>query len=118
MANLSPIYGHAIAQVVSSRRPTAEAQVWSQARSYGICSEQNGTGVGFLLVFPFILPILIPLTVSRPFIIIIIRGCYSRPTIGQRIKWTHPNPTLRIKEATLVHFSYTVCTCLKEANAL
>jgi hypothetical protein len=45
--------GHAIAQAVSRRLPTAAAPVRAQVRSCGICGGQNGTGVGFLRVLLF-----------------------------------------------------------------
>jgi hypothetical protein len=40
--------------------PTTVAQVRSQVRSCGICGGESGTGVGFLQVLQFPLPILIP----------------------------------------------------------
>jgi hypothetical protein len=52
--------GRGIAQAVSRRLPTAETLVRSQVRSCGICGGQSGTGAGFLQVFRFPLPILIP----------------------------------------------------------
>jgi hypothetical protein len=52
--------GRAIAQVVSSRLPTAAARVRAQVRSCGIRGGQSGTGAGFLRAFRFpLLPILI-----------------------------------------------------------
>jgi hypothetical protein len=48
-----------IAHVVSRRLPTAAARVRSQARPFRICDRQIGTGVGFLWVLRFPLPILI-----------------------------------------------------------
>jgi hypothetical protein len=51
--------GGTTAQAVSRRLPTAAARVRSQVRSCGICGRQSGTGVGFLLVLRFPLPILI-----------------------------------------------------------
>jgi hypothetical protein len=48
--------GRAIAQAVSRRLPNGATRV----RSCGICSEQSGTGTGFLRVLSFPLPIHIP----------------------------------------------------------
>jgi hypothetical protein len=55
-------------------------------RSCKICGGQNDTGAGFLLVFRFPLPILIPLTAPQSSSII--RGWYNKPNIGGRTKWT------------------------------
>jgi hypothetical protein len=71
--------GHAIAQAVSRRFPTAAAQVRAQVRSCGICGGQSGTGASFLRVLRFPLPIIIPPT--APHSSSIIRGC----TIGQLV---------------------------------
>jgi hypothetical protein len=57
--------GRAIAQVVSRRLLTAAARVRAQFRSCGICGGQSGTKAGFLRVFRFPLPILIPPTVPH-----------------------------------------------------
>jgi hypothetical protein len=54
--------GHAIAQVVCRRLPTAAAQVRGQVRSCEICGGQSGTGACFHRVLRFPLPILIPPT--------------------------------------------------------
>jgi hypothetical protein len=85
--------GHAIAWVVSHRLPTAAAQVRAQIRSCGICGERSGTGVGFLRVLRFPLPILIPPTALHSSSSIF-QGWYNRPISGRSIKWTqsHPNP--------------------------
>jgi hypothetical protein len=57
--------GRAIAQAVSRWLPTAAARVRTQVRSCGICDGQNGTGIGFLRVLRFPLPILIQSTAFR-----------------------------------------------------
>jgi hypothetical protein len=51
--------GCAIAQEVSRRLPIAAARVRAQISSSGICGGQSATGVGFLRVLRFPLPILI-----------------------------------------------------------
>jgi hypothetical protein len=51
-----------IAQAVSRRRPTATDRVRVQVRLCGICGGQRDTGVDFLRVLRFPLPILIPPT--------------------------------------------------------
>jgi hypothetical protein len=56
------IFGRVIAQAVSRRLPTVAAPVRAQVRSCGICSGQSGAGAGFLRVFRFPLPVLIPPT--------------------------------------------------------
>jgi hypothetical protein len=43
----SPVWGRAMAQAVSRRPPTAEAQVRSRISPCGICGGQSGTGTGF-----------------------------------------------------------------------
>jgi hypothetical protein len=62
--------GGAIAQVVSRRLPTAAARIQFRVRLCGICDGQSGTGVGFLRVTRFHLPILIPPTASYSLIVI------------------------------------------------
>jgi hypothetical protein len=61
--------GCAIAHVVSQERPTALAWVQSHIRLCEICDGQISTGIGFLWVLQFPLPILIP-TIPRSLIIL------------------------------------------------
>jgi hypothetical protein len=84
----------AIAQVVSCRLPTTAAPFRAQIMSCGICGGQSGTGVAFLWVLRFPLPILIPPTVPHSSSSIV-RVWYNRPINGRRAKWTQFHPTLR-----------------------
>jgi hypothetical protein len=88
--------GCAIAQAVSCRLPTSAAHVRSQVTSCGICGGQSGTEAGFLRVFRFSLPILIP--PSAPYPSLSIRNWYNRPNNGRRTKWTQCHLTPRNKE--------------------
>jgi hypothetical protein len=65
------------------------ARVRSQVRPYRMCFGQIGTGTGFLRVFRFPLPILIPLTVTHS---CNIRGWCNRPNSGRCTKWTQVSP--------------------------
>jgi hypothetical protein len=81
------------------RLPTAAARVRSQDRSSGICGGQCGTGVGFLRVLRFPLPILIPPTALHSSSSII-RGWYNEPNSGRCTKWTaslHPKKLEKIR---------------------
>jgi hypothetical protein len=77
--------GRTIAHAVSSR-------VRAQVRSCGICCEQSGTGVGFLRVLRFPLPVLIPPTAPR-WSSSIIWVWWNRPSSGRRTKWIQSDPT-------------------------
>jgi hypothetical protein len=52
--------GRATAQAVSHWLPTAAARVRTRIRTCGICGGQSDTGVGFLRILQFPLPIIIP----------------------------------------------------------
>jgi hypothetical protein len=83
------------AQAVSRRLSNPEVR--AQVRLRGICGGQSGTGVGFLRVLLFPLPILIPPTVPHSSSSVI-RGWYNRPVSGRRTKWTQSHPTPRNKK--------------------
>jgi hypothetical protein len=85
------------AQTVSRRHLIAVARIRCQVRSCGIYGGQSGTGVGFLRILRFPLPILIPTTAphSPPFII---RGWYNRPNSGRRSKWTVSPHSKKLKK--------------------
>jgi hypothetical protein len=57
---VTPLVGHAIAQVLSRWFPTAAARVQSRVWSSGICGGQGGAGAGFLRVLWFPLPFVPP----------------------------------------------------------
>jgi hypothetical protein len=100
---LTYIFGHAIAQTVSHRLPTAAARVQAQVRSCGICGGQSGTGTGFLWVLQLPLPILIPPTAPHS-LSSITQGWYNKPNSGRCTKWTQSHITPR-KKATCLSFS-------------
>jgi hypothetical protein len=85
--------GRAIAQVVIRQLPTAAARVRALVRSCGICGWQNGTGVSFLRVLQFPLPILVPPATPRSSSIT--RCWYSRPNSDRPTKRTQSHPTRR-----------------------
>jgi hypothetical protein len=91
--------GHAIAQAVSHRLPTAAVWIRAWFRSCGICGGQSGTRTGFLRVLRFPLPIRIPLIAPQSSSSII-WGWYNRPNSDRSTKWTHP--TMNIKKKCLV----------------
>jgi hypothetical protein len=73
--------GRDIAQAVSRRLTTAVARDRDQVTLCGICGRQSGPGAGFLSVFRFPLPILIPPTAQNS-LSSIIRCCYNIPISG------------------------------------
>jgi hypothetical protein len=100
-----PTCGRAIAQAISRWLLTAAAQVRARVKSYGICDEQSGTGVGFLQVLRFPPPIFIPQTASQSPSII---WCwYNRPICGRSSNWssnwTQSHPTKNIKNKWYQH---------------
>jgi hypothetical protein len=87
----SIILRHAIAQEFNRRLTTAAAQVRARVRSCGICGGQIGTGVGYLRVLRFPLPIRIP-PITPQSSSSIIRSWYNRPNSGRSTKWTQSHP--------------------------
>jgi hypothetical protein len=81
-----------IAQALSRRLPTTAARVRAPVRSCGICGGQTGTGVGFLRVLRFPLPIRIP-PIAPQWPSSIIRRLYN----GRSTKWTQSCP-MRIRK--------------------
>jgi hypothetical protein len=86
--------GRAIAQAVSRWLPIAAAWVRAQIRSCGIYGGESGTGIGFLRIHRFPLPIFIPPTAPHSSSSII-RGWYNRVNSGRRTKWTQFHTTTR-----------------------
>jgi hypothetical protein len=85
---------YGLAQAISRHLPTAAARVRAHVRSRGICGGQSGTGVGFLRVLLFSLPILNPPTAPHSSSSII-RSWYNRPNNGRSTKWTQSHATRR-----------------------
>jgi hypothetical protein len=86
-----PEFGRITAQAVSSWIPTASARVRGRVRSWGICGRQSGSGVGFLRVLRFPLPIfslITPYSSSSK-----IRGWKNSPNSGRHTNWTQSHPT-------------------------
>jgi hypothetical protein len=75
------VVDRAIAQAVSRRLPTAAARVRAWVRSCAICGGQSGTGVGFLRVLRFPLPIFIP-PIAPQSPSSIFWGWYNRPVVA------------------------------------
>jgi hypothetical protein len=87
----TPAINLIVVQPVSRRLPTAEARVRAHVRSCWICGGQSGTGIGFLRLFRFPLPILIPPTARHSSSNI--WGWYNRSVSGRHAKWTvSPHP--------------------------
>jgi hypothetical protein len=62
--------GHTVAQVVCHWLLTVAAQVQSQVRSCSICGGQSSSEASILQVLWFLVPILIPPTITRSLIIL------------------------------------------------
>lgn len=62
--------GHAVAQAVCHSLLTVAAQIQFQVRAYSICGGQSGIEAIILQVLWFLVPILIPLTISHLLIIL------------------------------------------------
>jgi hypothetical protein len=73
--------GRTIAQVVSRRLPTGAARVRARVSLCGIYGGQSGTGIAFLQVLRFPLPIFIP-PIAPQSPSPIIWGWYNRPEVA------------------------------------
>jgi hypothetical protein len=78
--------GRAIAQAVSLLLLNAASLFRFQVKWCGICCGQNGTRAGFLRVFRFPLPIVVP--PNAPYSAIV-RSWYDRPISGRPAERTH-----------------------------
>jgi hypothetical protein len=83
--------------------PTMAAQVRTHVNSCGNCDASSGIEAGYLRVFRFPLPILIPPTAPHSSSSTI-WDWYNRPHSSRRTKWTqsHPNPKKLKKKSQYV----------------
>jgi hypothetical protein len=91
------IEGRAIVQAVSRQVSTAAGRVRARLRLRGIFGGQSGTGVGFLRVLRFHLPILVPPT--APHSSSTIRGSYNGKTVADvpsGLRLTHPKKLTKL----------------------
>jgi hypothetical protein len=82
----------AMTQAVSRLFSNAAARVPTQVRSCGICGVQSGTGVGFLRLLRFPLPILVPENVHYAYLIL---SWCNRPVSDLSTKRSQSHSTLR-----------------------
>jgi hypothetical protein len=112
------LHNRAIAQAVSRRFPTAAVRVRAWIWSCGIRGGKSGIRGGFLLVFRFPLPILIPPTAphssssSSSSSSSIVWGWYNRPTSDRRTTWTQSHPTQETKARVVALYFVHVGTSL------
>jgi hypothetical protein len=111
------VRGRAIAQAVSQQFSKAAVRVRAKVRSCGICGGLSDTGVGFLQLLWFPLPILIPPT--APHSSSIIRGWYNRSNSGRRTKWTQshtPTEKTKRKKSTCVSLAHSFAAVKRMYN--